>query len=156
MKIATLGIITRNDHILLGRKQGKPEIGEGTLNGPGGKLELGETLVECLVRETEEELGVILDPTRLELCAVITFFVNGVADFEVYVYRANYFFGEPKETASMVPEWHVIDKIPFGRMLESDDKWLPQLVRGEKFYANVYYKERAKGFLKIEFSPFID
>ena len=39
MKIATLGIITRGNQVLLGLKQGGSEIGDGTLNGPGGKHE---------------------------------------------------------------------------------------------------------------------
>ena len=39
MKKATLGIITRENEILLEKRQGNPEIGVGTLNGPGGKQE---------------------------------------------------------------------------------------------------------------------
>ncbi len=37
---------------------------------PGGKPEAGETPAHCAVREVEEELGLVLDPTRLELVAV--------------------------------------------------------------------------------------
>lgn len=155
MKIATLAIIIRGNEVLLGRKQGRPEIGEGTLNGPGGKQELDETLVECLVRETLEEVAVALNPEKVEKCAVITFHAGGIPDFEVHVYRTSDFNGEPRETESMVPEWHDKDHIPYERMLESDAKWFPRLMSGEKFCANVYYRERAKDFLKIDFRPFI-
>lgn len=37
---------------------------------PGGKPEAGETPAHCAVREVEEELGLELDPKRLELVAV--------------------------------------------------------------------------------------
>jgi 8-oxo-dGTP pyrophosphatase MutT (NUDIX family) len=156
MKIATLALITRGDTILLGRKQGSPEIGEGTLNGPGGKQESGETILECLVRETLEEIGITLDPTKAEKCAIITFHAGGVPDFEVHVYRTSTFRGEPRETESMVPNWYVVDAIPFERMLESDRMWFPELVRGKKFCAKVYYRERARDFIGIEFLPFTD
>ncbi|MHB1163113.1 MAG: 8-oxo-dGTP diphosphatase [Minisyncoccota bacterium] len=156
MKIATLGIITRGNKVLLGLKQGNPEIGEGTLNSPGGKQERGETILECLIREVEEEVGIFLPPEMTEKVAVIVFHAGGVPDFEVHVYRAHKFVGEPCETESMAPAWYDIDKLPIDRMLESDRTWFPQLIRGEKFCANVYYQERAKGFLDIEFLPFVE
>lgn len=160
MKIATLAIITRGNKVLLGRKQGNPEIGENTLNGPGGKFEPAQgdrTILGCLFREVIEEFGIFLDLAKTEKVAVITFYAAGVPDFEVHVYRTSHFSGEPRETESMKkPEWHDIDSMPFVDMLESDKKWFPQLLRGEKFRANVYYRERAKGFENIEFLPFID
>ena len=158
MKIATLAIITRGNQILLGRKQGSPEIGEGTLNGPGGKYESEKDLsiLNCLVRETEEELAIELDPSKVEKVAIITFYAAGEPSFEVHTYRTSNFSGEPSETESMVPEWHDLDKIPYERMLESDSHWFPKLVRGETFNANVYYREKAKGFIRIEFLPFVD
>lgn len=162
MKIATLAIITREkngkEQVLLGRKQGGPEIGEGTLNGPGGKMEhTDKTLLDCVKRESLEEFGIILDPAKTEKVAVITFHAGGVPDFEVHIYRTSTFSGEPHETESMVlPEWHDTDKIPFERMLESDHLWFPRAIRGKKFHADVYYRERAKGFENIEFLPFVD
>jgi 8-oxo-dGTP diphosphatase len=154
MKIATLGIITRDGKVLLGLKQGNPEIGEGTLNGPGGKLEPGETILECLVRETEEEVGVRVNPERAEKVAVITFHAGDVPTFEVHIYRAGDFLGEPRETESMVPGWYDIESLPLERMLESDKMWFPQAIRGDKFHANVYYKNGVKDFDRIEFLPF--
>jgi len=56
----------------------------------------------------------------------------------------------------MVPDWYDIEKLPVDRMLESDRAWFPKLVHGETFRANVYYRERAKGFLGIKFFPFTD
>ncbi|MFA5745216.1 MAG: NUDIX domain-containing protein [Candidatus Paceibacterota bacterium] len=173
MKIATLAIITRGNQILLGLKRNGCEIGDNTLNGPGGKQEPDETLIECLVRETKEEANIILDPTKVEKVAIITFhkgrtrfvFLNrilnwfkwgNVPDFEVHVYRTSEFTGEPHETESMIPDWYDIEPLPVERMLESDYAWFPQLVRGDKFNAHVFYLNRAKRFDRIKFFPFVD
>ena len=156
MRIATLGIITRGDQVLLGLKQGGSEIGDGLLNAPGGKQESGETILDCLVREVQEEVDITLDPTKAEKCAIITFHAGGKPDFEVHVYRASSFTGEPRETKSMAPMWFDINNLPSEDMHESDRAWFRQAVRGRKFHANVYYRERAKGFIKIDFLPFVE
>jgi len=156
MKIASLAIITRGDKVLLGLKRGGSEIGDGTLNGPGGKAEPGESVLECLVRETEEEVGIVLDPAKAEKTAIITFHAGGVPRFEVHIYRADVFTGEPTETSSMVPGWYDIEDLPLDRMLESDRAWFPQVIRGEKFRANVFYADGTKDFERIEFLSFVD
>jgi len=55
--------------------------------------------------------------------AIITFYAGGVPNMEVHFYTTESFSGEPRETESMVPEWHHRDKIPYGRMLASDEHW---------------------------------
>lgn len=155
MKIATLGIILKDDNILLGEKR-RGEIGTGVLSGPGGKLDPGETLPECLIRETREELEIELDPASLELVAVIDFYAAEEIDFCVYVYRANILSGELHTTADMLPGWYPLNDETFEKTYESDRHWLPRAARGEKFHASVYYKGRARDFDRIEFSPFDD
>ncbi len=154
MKIATLVYIIKDGKVLMGEKK-VGEVGTGTLAGSGGKLNLDETLVECAVRETLEEFEIEIDPAKLELTAVITFFAAGVADFKVHIYRTSIFKGEAHETLEMkAPTWYDLENMPYDRMLDSDNKWFPKIAKGEKFNANVYYKQRAAGFQKIEFLPF--
>ena len=118
MKIATLAIITRRSfpffrkEILLGEKK-KGEIGTGKLSPPGGKLDPGETLMECAVRETREELEMELNPASLELVALIDFYAAGEIDFRVYVYRAKILSGKIHETADMIPKWYLLNKKNF-------------------------------------------
>ena len=155
MKIATLGIVfnSTSTHILLGERK-KGEIGVGKLSGPGGKLEPDEALETCLIRETREELEIELDPTSLDLAARIDFYAAGEIDFRVYVYRARILSGELHETADMIPGWYLLDDTTFDQTYESDRYWLPQVARGEKFCAHVYYRDRARDFDRIEFFPF--
>jgi 8-oxo-dGTP diphosphatase len=155
MIIATLGIVMRDGKILLGEKK-KGEIGTGVLSGPGGKRDQGETLEECLLRETREELEMELDPASLKLAARIDFYAAGEIDFRVYIYHANILSGEIHETADMIPSWYPLDENTFKLMYEGDRYWLPKVVRREKFRANVYYRDRAREFIRIEFFPFAD
>jgi 8-oxo-dGTP diphosphatase len=152
MKIATLGIVLQNGRVLLGEKK-KGEIGTGVLSGPGGKLDPGETLEECLLRETREELEVELDPASLELVAVIDFYAGGEIDFRVHIYIAKILSGEIHETADMIPAWYPLDNVPFDRTYEADRHWLPKALSGDRFRANVYYRDRARDFDRIEFLP---
>ncbi len=56
MKIYTVGFVfdAELQRVLLVHKQ-KPEWQAGKLNGMGGKVEDGETVVECMARECKEE-----------------------------------------------------------------------------------------------------
>ena len=56
--LATLMFIVdeQTQKVLLIRK--KRGLGAGKINGPGGKIDPGESSLDCAVRETQEELGV--------------------------------------------------------------------------------------------------
>ncbi len=157
MKIATLLFVIREDKVLLAFKRGEPEIGEGKLNAPGGKLEVGETIPECATREAWEELRVRVNPVDLEEVAVVTFYAAGTADFEVHVLRTKTFVGEPHETRSMRnPCWYPMDGLHEleGDLHDSDLRWMPQAIHGRKFRADVFYEKRGEGFLDIKFYPY--
>jgi 8-oxo-dGTP diphosphatase len=51
-------ILNDKNQILLGCR--KQKFGEGTYCLPGGKLRLGETFEECVIREVKEETGLII------------------------------------------------------------------------------------------------
>lgn len=56
VKEMTVGFLLRGDEVLLGYK--KRGFGVGKYSGIGGKLEKGETLDQCMIRETLEEIKV--------------------------------------------------------------------------------------------------
>src|SRR5687768_9308070 len=71
---ATLLFVLDGDRVLLIRKQ--RGLGAGKINGPGGRLDPGETPLQAAVREVEEEL--CITPTGVRQCGELLFqFVDG-------------------------------------------------------------------------------
>ena len=68
LKLATLVYALRDERVLLVRRNTEPN--RGLWVAPGGKLEHGESPVECAVREMREETGLAID--RPVLRAVMT------------------------------------------------------------------------------------
>ena len=132
---ATLVFVVRDGEILLMRK--KRGLGAGKINGPGGRLEPGETLLACAVREVQEELCVT--PRDLRYAGDNAFqFVDGYS-IHVSVYVATGFDGTPAETAEAAPLWFALDAIPYDEMWEDDRLWLPLALSGERFTARYVF-----------------
>lgn len=149
---ATLCFIIQNGEALLIEK--KRGVGEGLLNGPGGKLEDGETPKEAAVRETEEETKVV--PEEVEKVGELEFIFGAEPFMFVHVFRAEDFSGNPEETEEARPEWFDTDKLPFEDMWPDDRYWVPKMLDGEKFLARFYFDEEGDeilnhGFEEAEF-----
>lgn len=129
--IANLVFLTRGDEVLLIHK--KTGLGAGKINGPGGKLEPGETALEAAIREVDEELHIV--PGELEEMGHLNFdFVEGLK-LHCTVFHGTEFTGTPTETREAKPEWFRISEIPYDRMWADDQYWLPQMLVGQRFQA---------------------
>ncbi len=127
--LATLVFVYRDARLLLIHK--KRGLGAGKINGPGGRVEPGETLEACAVRECREELRIT--PKNLERAGELRFqFVDGYA-IHVHVFRATDFEGVPSETPEATPIWVHQDRVPYEEMWEDDRIWLPRLIAGTPF-----------------------
>jgi 8-oxo-dGTP diphosphatase len=126
--VATLMFVMRADEVLLIRK--KRGIGAGKINGPGGRIELGETPLECAVRETEEELHI---RPRNVLSAGELFFhaEDEMPRIHAYLFTATGYDGEPIETDEAIPLWTPINALPFDEMWDDDRLWLPAVLAGK-------------------------
>lgn len=134
---ATLLFVVRDGQILLIRK--KRGLGAGKINGPGGKLDPGETPDECAIRECQEELGIT--PLEPEYMGQHLFqFVDGYS-IHVWVYRSERFDGEPRETDEAIPIWFPVDEIPYEEMWEDDRLWLPLLLKRQHFMARYIFDD---------------
>ena len=125
---AVLCFIREENRILLIHK--KTGLGKGLINGPGGRIDPGETPLEAAIRETEEETG--LFPHSVEQVGELAFvFTNGYTLYG-YVFFAGGYSGIMTETDEADPFWCSLDDIPYERMWEDDAVWLPRALRGEK------------------------
>jgi len=93
--------LTREDQVLLQRRQNTGYMDGMWVAGAAGHIELGETAAAAAIREAAEELGVRLDPVGLR-AATIMQRTDGTAD--PVEQRADWFFtatrwtGEPSVT----------------------------------------------------------
>ncbi|NCZ53071.1 MAG: 8-oxo-dGTP diphosphatase [Verrucomicrobia bacterium] len=125
----TLCFIIENGKILLIEK--KRGLGAGKVNGPGGRIEVGETAEQGAIRETQEEVG--LTPTGMEWAGELSFQFRDGYSLHVELYRASGWTGELCETDEAKPFWCSTSEIPYGRMWADDEQWMPRLLAGEKF-----------------------
>lgn len=134
---ATLVFVIRDGEILLIRK--KRGLGNGKVNGPGGKLDPGENAEQCAARECYEELGIRVG--NLECMGEHKFqFVDGYS-IHCWVFRTFDYEGEAVETAEAVPLWTPLDDIPYAEMWEDDRIWLPLVIAGRPFSARWVFDE---------------
>jgi len=132
---ATLMFIRQNDRLLLIDK--KRGFGAGYYNAPGGRMEEGETPLECAVRETQEELCITpLDPVH---AGTLMFqFIDGHS-IHGEVFTATQFKGTPTETDEAIPIWFPINELPWHNMWADDPIWYPQPLAGKKFIGHFIF-----------------
>ncbi len=123
---ATLTFVCEGGRVLLIRK--KRGLGAGKINGPGGRLEPGETPIECAVREVREELGVT--PLGLDSRGESRFQFTDGYSIHVHAFVASGHEGDIRETEEAAPLWTRLDAIPYDEMWEDDRLWLPHALAG--------------------------
>lgn len=137
LKIATLVFLLKDQKILLPRKT--RSIGKGCRNGYGGGVEDGETLLQCAIRELEEECAVIAKENDFEKVAELNFdniTEDGIHwNIVVHTYLLRNWEGEPQETSDGAftdLEWFEIDKIPAEELMPGTHEWLMPTLSGKK------------------------
>ncbi|MCY3414295.1 MAG: 8-oxo-dGTP diphosphatase [Candidatus Heimdallarchaeota archaeon] len=143
MITATLIFLRRDDEILLTYK--KRGFAMGKWNGPGGKVEKGETIEENARREVCEEIGVEL--TKIEHVGNFNFYDDGTLAFNVHVFISWEYEGVPTESEEVRPQWYRISEIPYDLMWEDDKYWLPRVLNGEKLEGDFFFSE---GLTKVQ------
>lgn len=84
--------IVRQGKILIDRRRKEGDMG-GLWEFPGGKIEVGETIEECIKREIKEELDI-----EIAVGDRLTTITHAYENFDVtlYVHLCHYLSGEPQ------------------------------------------------------------
>lgn len=136
LNLATLVFPVRGSKVMLATKMGK--IGAGYLNGWGGGVEIGETVLACAVREFEEEAGGTIVKEEDLVQVGIAHFKNNKSDGSVFTCTVHVFMvfkwqGEIVSTPEMAnPSWHRIADLENQNLMLADKQWLPQMLIGVK------------------------
>lgn len=149
-----------NQKVLLGKK--KRGFGSDKWNGFGGKIEQGETPLDSIVRELQEESNLNLSHNKESISNVgyIKFFMNHmklIMNVHIYTVTIHKFqdmskvndieyirtlneeeieknlnIDELKESEEMLPRWFSFNEIPFDSMWIDDKFWLPEVIFNNK------------------------
>ncbi len=126
---ATLLFVIKEGMTLLIHK--KTGMGAGKINGPGGRIEAGESARVGAVREVREELCV--EPVGVRAAGELFFqFTDGYM-LHCIVFTADGCTGTPSETVEAAPLWTPLSRIPFDRLWEDDRLWIPLMIQGRPF-----------------------
>lgn len=94
--VVAVALVGPGPRVLMQKRPANKAHG-GLWEFPGGKVEMGETPESALVRETDEELGVALEPADLEPLSFATQALGSAGGSMVLLlYRAREWRGDPK------------------------------------------------------------
>lgn len=137
VKQASLSIIedTKNHKFLMIKHL--RGINKGFINFCGGKMEDGETMEDCVRRETFEETGITIeDPKRVGYLEFVPM------DYNVTVFKSTKFHGTPHAREGEVEVfWQDIATIPFEKMRKGDHDYLPEIIAGKYVKKRYTYAE---------------
>ena len=122
--VVTGAIIQEGETFLIGRR-GPNEKSPGMWEFPGGKLEEGESLQDCIKRELKEELSIDADIGALYCSYTYTY---PHVSYELYFYKITSFKGEPIKSAHDKLEWERLENFNKYDFLPGDDPVIEKLI----------------------------
>jgi 8-oxo-dGTP pyrophosphatase MutT (NUDIX family) len=137
MKRTTLCYLIHNGRVLLAMK--KRGFGAGKRNGPGGKVEDGETAEDACRRETKEEVGVTIGAMEDRGVVRFEFIEKPEWNTDCSIFVSRDFNGDPVETEEMRPAWYPVDALPLTEMWADDAYWLEGVLRGGRVDATFWF-----------------
>ena len=144
--------LIKGDKVLL--KLANQGVSKGYWNCPGGKMEKGETPMECAIREVREETGLNVKNLFEHGKLIFSFAGGSNPDWVVHLFSSKSFSGRMRDSSEGRLKWFDIDSIPYDRMWDDDRYWLDLMFGRKRFDASFFFdkKNRVSRF-SISFLP---
>ena len=146
--VCTLLLLRDNDavagpRLLLGMKQ--RGFGKGKYNGFGGKVEPGESVLACALREMREESGLGISPSDTAHVGFLSFTFESTPGEELHAHvftaQGGAHTGVPVATEEMAPRWFSLrEPLPYADMWADDALWMPLLLEGSRFRGSFHFR----------------
>lgn len=119
------GFLKKDGKILVGQRPEHNSLA-GLWEFPGGKIELGESPEQALVRELSEELGITADIGELKLSVTHSYNDVGIV---ILFFEVLFWKGEPKAKHHLMLEWIYPEELQERSIPEANKKVLPKIFK---------------------------
>jgi 8-oxo-dGTP diphosphatase len=141
MKLATLCYVidkSQNKTLMIHRVKKENDYHAGKWNGLGGKLELGESPEDCVIREIKEEAGLTIKNPRMH--GFITFpNFDERDDWYVFIFTAKDFKGNLIDSPEGDLKWVPNNELASLNLWDGDKIFLKWLFQESFFSAKFIY-----------------
>jgi len=139
---ATVCYVCSRGKVLLQRRAAG-RLWAGRLNGPGGKIAVGETATAAILREVHEETALRLDSVRPAGVLDLRFADPPSHHLTVHVFTAggDRFTGRPRGGREGGVRWYSIERLPFDDLWPDMRYWLPAVLAGGEVEGTCEYDE---------------
>lgn len=113
-RVAAYLVLMKGDQVLLLQRY-NTGWEDGNFSLVSGHVEFEESPTKCMVREAQEEAGIIVEETKLEFVQVVHRWCNSDHIYIDYFFRASEWRGEPtiqEPDKCSALEWHDIKNLP--------------------------------------------
>jgi len=139
-------VFIRNENEILLSRRFNTGYEDGNYSLPAGHIEHGETATECAIREAQEEVGVILQPSDIKAAHVMYRIApHQDRDRICFFMHAQHWRGEPQ---NMEPD--KCDDLSWFKLSALPENTIPYIrFTISKIAQNILYSEWAKDKVKI-------
>lgn len=128
--------------------------GVGLWSGYGGKIEEGESPTSAAKREVREESSVNIKVGDLIHAAIVNVYWGTVLRYRLYIFTLLKWHGQPRDSIeTWKHRWFRYSQLPLKQMRQGDIIWMPRVLAGAQFEADVRLSEDGGLFHKIEYRP---
>ena len=113
------------------------DIHKGKWNGLGGKFDTGESPEQCIIREVEEESGLLISTPKLHGFITFPQFKDN-QDWYVFVYTADQFEGTLIDCNEGELEWINDQQLSSLNLWEGDHIFLKWIYQNKPFFTAIF------------------